>query len=139
MARKHGYYLPLDENFWHDPEVKMFKREKGKAAVLDYLLILTFMRDYKKTDYMIPFDYIPMLADELDEEPDELKETISYCIKIGFFEVYTDEVEKTKFFYSDRRRTDLHNWQVYKEKCSEAGIRGNQKRWNKENTTDEYD
>lgn len=130
MARKHTYYLPLDEDFWHDPEVQMFRREKGKSAVLDYLMILTFMRDYQRTDYMIPFAYLPMLAYELDEEQEELRGTINYCIKIGFFEVFTDEIEKTKFFFSRRRQNDLRAWQLYTEKCSQAGKKGNDMRWN---------
>ena len=133
MAKKHSYYLPLDEDFLQDPEVQMFLEEKGKAAVFDYLMLLTRMRDYRDYDYMIPFSLIPIIArKDLGITKEELEDTISYCIKIGFFKVYEDEIDKVKFFYSERRQCDLRTWQVTSSRRSEAGKRGMANRWNKE-------
>ncbi len=133
MAKKHSYYLPLDEDFLQDPEVQMFLEEKGKAAVFDYLMLLTRMRDYRDYDYMIPFSLIPIIArKDLGTTKEELEDTISYCIKIGFFKVYENEIDKVKFFYSERRQCDLRTWQVTSSRRSEAGKKGNEKRWNKE-------
>ena len=133
MAKKYSYYLPLDEDFLQDPEVQMFLEEKGKAAVFDYLMLLTRMRDYRDSDYMIPFSFIPIIArKDLGTTKEELEDTISYCIKIGFFKVYEDEIDKVKFFYSERRQCDLRTWQVASTRRSEAGKRGMANRWNKE-------
>ena len=137
--RKHTYYLPLDEDFLQDPEVQMFIEEKGKAKVFDYLMLLIRMRDYKDFDYVIPFAYLPIIAKrELCTTPEDLRDTVDYCISIGFFKTYSDGI--IDGFYSDRRQNDLRTWQVYTAKCSEAGRKGNDMRWNnrdKENTDED--
>lgn len=136
MAKKLTYYMKLDEDFLQDPDVQLMIEQKGKEAVFDYIGLLLLMRDYRKTDYMIPWAMIPVLAkSSLMTTKEKLENTIRYCIKIGFFEVYDDAGEK--FFYSDRRRTDLRTWQVTQSKRSAAGIIGNQVRWNRERQEEE--
>lgn len=133
MAVKHSYYLPLDEDFLQDPEVQLFLEEKGKEAVFDYLMLLTRMRDYRDYDYMIPFSLIPIIArKDLGTTKEKLEDTVNYCIKIGFFKVYEDDIDKVKFIYSERRQCDLRTWQVTSTRRSEAGKRGMANRWNKE-------
>lgn len=140
MAVKHSYFLKLDEDFLQDPEVQLFLEEKGKEAVFDYLMLLTRMRDYRDYDYMIPFSLIPIIArKDLGTTREKLEDTVNYCIKIGFFKVYEDDIDKVKFFYSERRQCDLRTWQVTSSRRSEAGKRGNDKRWNKEGDTDNED
>lgn len=136
--RKHSYYLQLDEDFLEDPEVQLFIEEKGKEAVFDYIALLLIMRSYRNTDYMIPWTMIPIIARrQLMSTPEKLEDTVKYCIKINFFEIYTDDFG-TKFFFSRRRQLDLRNWQVKSEKNSEAGKKGMQKRWkNREKENDE--
>lgn len=137
--KKHSYYLQLDEDFLEDPEVQLFIAEKGKAAVFDYLSLLLIMRPYKNTDYMIPYAMIPIIAKtRFGTTREELEDTVKYCIKIGFFEVYTDDFGN-KFFYSKRRQLDLRTWQVKSDKNREAGIKGMKSRWNKEGDTNKND
>lgn len=138
--RRTSYYMPLDEDIFDDPEVQLFLEEKGKAAFLDYLHLLLLMRGYKKTDYMIPYDFLPVLAKRtLYTKPEELEQTVLYCIKIGWFKVYEDEIEKVKFIYSERRQMDLRTWQVTSSKRSEAAKKGNEVRWGKKEENNEND
>ncbi len=138
--RKHSYYLQLDEDFLEDPEVQLFIAEKGKAAVLDYISLLLIMRAYRNTDYMIPYAMIPILAKtRLGTTKEDLEDTIAYCVKIGFFRVYEDEIDKVKYFYSARRQLDLRTWQVKSDKNRESGIKGMKNRWHKEGDTDKDD
>ena len=136
MAKKKSYYMPLDEDFLSDPEVQIFLEEKGKEAVFDYLMILLKMRNFEDYDFMIPFSYIPLLRREINTTTESINKTINYCIGNGFFKVYKD-VLGDEFFYSERRQNDLRNWKLSTEKMSEAGKRGNAKRWNKGEITDE--
>ncbi len=138
MAKKHSYFLKLDEDFLQDPEVQLFIEEKGKEAVFDYLMLLTRMRDYRDYDYMIPYSLIPIIArKDLGTTKEKLEDTIAYCVKIGFFKTYEDEIDKVKFFYSERRQCDLRTWQVTSSKRSESGKRGNAIRWNQEGDTED--
>lgn len=136
MAKKLTYYMKLDEDFLQDPEVQLMIEQKGKEAVFDYIGLLLLMRDYRKTDYMIPWVMIPVLArSSLMTTKEKLEDTIRYCIVNGFFQVYEDT--EGKYFYSERRRLDLRTWQVTQSKRSAAGIIGNQVRWNKERQEEE--
>lgn len=137
MAVKHSYFLKLDEDFLQDPEVQLFLEEKGKEAVFDYLMLLTRMRDYRDYDYMIPFSLIPIIArKDLGTTKEKLEDTVNYCVKIGFFKVHEDEIDKVKFFYSERRQCDLRTWQVTSSRRSEAGKKGMASRYNKEGNTE---
>lgn len=130
--KKHSYYLQLDEDFLEDPEVQLFIEQKGKEAVFDYLMLLLITRAYKNTDYMIPWAMIPIIAkNRLMTTAEKLEDTVKYCILIGFFEGYEDEVGN-KYFFSRRRQFDLRLWQVKSEKNRQAGIKGMRSRWNKE-------
>ncbi len=127
------YFMKLDEDFLQDPEVQLFIAERGKEAVFDYLGILLTMRDYQATDYMIPKRMIPVIAKlTLGTTPEKLEETINYCIGLGFFKEYRDEDLGVEYFYSERRQNDLRTWQITSSKRSEAGKKGNDKRWNNE-------
>lgn len=126
MANKSTFYIQLDEDFLQDPEVQLFLVEKGEAAVFRYLMLLTRMRAYEDFDFMIPFSYIPVIArKDLMISSDELKDTIEYCIKIGFFKVEDDGIEK--FFYSERLQRSLRTWKVNKQVWKDAGSRGGKK------------
>jgi hypothetical protein len=136
MAKKLTYYMKLDEDFLQDPEVQLFIAEKGKEAVFDYIGLLLLMRDYRKTDYMIPWAMLPILArSSLMTTPEKLEDTVRYCIKIGFLRVYEECGDK--YVYSERRQLDLRTWQVTQSKRSAAGIIGNQVRWNRERQEEE--
>ena len=137
--RKHSYYLQLDEDFLEDPEVQLFIEEKGKEAVFDYLMLLLITRSYKNTDYMIPWTMIPIIARrQLMSTPEQLEDTVKYCLKIGFFELYTDDFGE-RFFFSRRRQLDLRMWQVKSEKNRDAGIKGMQSRWKNRKKEDNED
>lgn len=137
--RKHSYYLQLDEDFLEDPEVQLFIEEKGKEAVFDYLMLLLITRSYKNTDYMIPWTMIPIIARrQLMSTPEKLEDTVKYCLKINFFELYTDDFGE-KFFFSRRRQLDLRMWQVKSEKNRDAGIKGMQSRWKNRKKEDNED
>lgn len=140
--RKYSYYLPLDEDIFEDPEVQLFIEEMGKAAFLDYIHLLLIMRDHKSTDFMIPMDFLPVVAKRSLWTPeDELRKTVAYCVKLGWLKVHEDEVTKVKYLYSERRQCDLRTWQVKSERRSEAGRKGNEIRWGKKdsNTTENED
>lgn len=137
--RKHSYYLQLDEDFLEDPEVQLFIEEKGKEAVFDYLMLLLITRSYKNTDYMIPWTMIPIIARrQLMSTPEKLEDTVKYCLKINFFELYTDDFGE-RFFFSRRRQLDLRMWQVKSEKNRDAGIKGMQSRWKNRKKEDNED
>lgn len=140
--RKYSYYLPLDEDIFEDPEVQLFIEEMGKAAFLDYIHLLLIMRDYRSTDFMIPMDFLSVIAKRtLMTTEEELRKLVNYCIRLGWFKVYEDDVDKIKYIYSERRQCDLRTWQVKSERRSEVGRKGNEVRWGKRdtNTTENED
>ena len=128
---KKCYYLPLDEDFLQDPDIQLFIEVKGKEAVFDYLMLLMRIRDYKCYHYMIPRFLLPIIAKrDLGVSTEKLQDTIDYCTKIGLLKEF--ESDEATYIYSARRKRDLEDWDIKSARRSEAGKKGNDKRWNKD-------
>ena len=131
MAKALTPYMRLDVDIIYDPDIQMMITEKGRSAVLDYLMLCDLMYYYKTYDYAIPYRNFKSIAGLLQITEEELKSTVAYCIGNGFFSQEEDENGERRI-YSERRRAELHNKDLAKKTMSEAGKRGNNKRWNKE-------
>lgn len=131
MAKTVAPFMRLDVDFIHDPDIQLMLMEKGESAVLEYMVMCTQMYYYERFDFAIPYKCLKTIAGLLQTTEEHIKSTVAYCIGNGFFVQEEDELGE-KRIYSERRRTELHNMLIAKRTMSEAGKRGNQKRWNKE-------
>ena len=125
-------FMRFDINCITDPDIQLMLMEKGGAAVFQYFVLCAQMYNYERFDFGIPEKCLKVMAGLLQTTEDEIKDTVAYCIGNGFFYIEEDE-EGNKYICSERRKAELHKMVVKKKAMSEAGIRGNQKRWNKEN------
>ncbi len=136
MAKRKEPYITIPCTFIENLKIKKMIAKIGKAATFDYLMILAKHREFEESDFMIPDEMIPYLAQSLGTEEKELRKTICYCLGEGFLTGIQKE-DGTEYFFSEDQRLDLLNWKVARERMSEAGKKGNEKRWNKGETTDE--
>ena len=138
MAKRKEPYITIPISFFSNLKIKMMIAKLGKTAVMDYLLILTKHIEFEEFDFMIPDEMIPFIAQESGTEETELRRTIAYCLKEGFFTGITKE-DGTEYFFNEDQRLNLLNWREARTKMSEAGRKGNEIRWNKgEQNTNEY-
>lgn len=131
MAKRKEPYITIPISFFSNLKIKMMIAKLGKTAVMDYLLILTKHIEFEEYDFMIPDEMIPFIAQESGTKETELRRTIAYCLREGFF-TGTTKADGTEFFYNEDQRLNLLNWEEIRAKMSEAGKRGMKNRWNKE-------
>lgn len=131
MAKTVTPFMRLDVNCILDPDIQLMLMEKGEAAVLQYFIICTQMYNYERFDFAIPYKCFKSIAGLLQTSEEKIKDTVTYCIGNGFLVQEVDELGE-KYIYSERRRAELHQMVIARKTMSEAGKRGNAKRWNKE-------
>ena len=130
MAKRKEPYITIPISFFSNLKIKMMIAKLGKTAVMDYLLILTKHIEFEEYDFMIPDEMIPFIAQESGTEEIELRRTIAYCLREGFFTGIT-KTDGTEFFFNEDQRLNLLNWKEIRKMRSEIGKKGNEIRWNK--------
>lgn len=112
------------------PEVQILLAEKGEGALLQYIIMKSQMLEYERYDFAIPEKCLKLMAALLQTTEDKIRDTVVYCVGQGFFQVEEDE-NGEKRIYADDIRTAGREIALSRKAMSEAGIRGNKKRWNK--------
>lgn len=135
MAKPQDEWMKLDVHSIQDPDIQLMLTDKGEAAVLEYYIMCALMNDCERFDYAIPEKLFPYMANLLHTTEDKIRDTVRYCIGNGFFILEEDDLGE-KRVYSERRRVELHEKDLARRTMSEAGKRGNEKRWNKRRDND---
>jgi hypothetical protein len=117
---KDAYYFPHDSNAKDDPKIINMIEQHGPEAYGIYWILIETLRD--QPEFRAPVNILPGLARRYNTTFDKMK---SVVITYGLFEVSDDEYF---FSLSLNRRMDAINEK--RKKLSEAGRKGNLKRWN---------
>lgn len=129
MATHCPYFVKLDEDILQDPEIQDLIEENGFEGLGVYLSILTLFRAYEGTSYMIPFKDLKRLAKKTFDMTEKRLGGIIYdCIRIGILESLTKPDGQT-YFYSPRRKAELHTQIEVKQKQRNAAEATNRKRY----------
>ena len=117
---KDAYYFPHDSNAKDDPKIINMIEQHGPEAYGIYWILIETLRD--QPEFKAPVNILPGLARRYNTTFDKMK---SVVITYGLFEISDDEYF---FSLSLNRRMDAINEK--RKKLSEAGKKGNLKRWN---------
>jgi hypothetical protein len=116
---KDAYYFPHDSNAKDDPKIVIMLEQHGLEAYGIYWILIETLRD--QPDFRAPMAIIPGLARRYNTTPDKMK---SVVLGYGLFDVDEDD-----FFISDSLNRRMEEINSRRQKLSEAGKRGNEKRW----------
>lgn len=117
---KDAYYFPHDSNAKDDPKIINMIEQHGPEAYGIYWILIETLRD--QPEYMAPLSIIPGLARRYNTTYDKMK---SVVLGYGLFEISDDE-----FFFSISLHRRMNAINQRRNKLSEAGRKGNLKRWN---------
>lgn len=123
---KRGNYLIVQEDILRDDKIRDLIEARGYEGLGIYISLLTLMRNYSDTGYMVPWNEVRKIArwDLLIGE-EELKGFIQSCIKCDLFK------QDDSFFWSERRKNALEKQDELSEKQREGAMRTNEKLYGK--------
>lgn len=124
-ANKDAYYFSHDSNARNDIKLVRLRRKFGWEGYGYYWAIIESLRE--QGDYELEINSIPDLAFELHMEEDKLRAVI-YDFELFIINEHT--------FHSKRLKRSMAQYNERKQKLSEAGKRGNDKRWNSKTSED---
>ena len=123
MSYRCPFFVRLDEDILQDPEVQSFIEDCGFEGLGVYLSLLTMVRAYESTDYMIPYEKIPFLARKVFCMSEKrLKAIIKKCQENNLLDYLNDDGKE--YFYSMRRANELLRAEEVRQKQSAGGRKG---------------
>lgn len=127
------YYVKLDEDILRDPDIMELIDEGGYEALGIYLAILTCIRTFEATDYMIPEQKLKLFANKvLTLHQVRLKKALDLMVRCHLISV--EEKNGERFFFSKRRREELNAQNRVRQKQSEGGKKGMESKYGYKST-----
>lgn len=114
MKQKRSLFVMVEEHILQDPDIQDLIADCGYEGFGVYIAVLTVLRNYEKTSYMIPEEKIKSLAKFLNVSEKKLKNYLEIFQKLNIFSVF--EHDGKSFFYSRRRQKELFIQQELREK-----------------------
>lgn len=121
--KKDAYYFPHDSNAKDDPKCVLLIEQLGLEGYGIYWVLVETLREQPNFSY--PISLIPALARRYNTSSEKMGAVV---LKYNLFVVDDDT-----FFYSPSLVQRMKFYLDKKAKLSEAGKRGNEKRWGKKN------
>lgn len=116
---KDSYYFPHDSNAAGDPKCIVLIEELGLEGYGIFWVLIEHLRD--QPDYRAPVRIIPALARRYNTTEGKMNAVIN---RYDLFQIEDDQ-----FFYSASLRSRMERVDARRKALSEAGQRGNLKRW----------
>lgn len=116
---KDSYYFPHDSNAAGDPKCIVLIEELGLEGYGIFWVLIEHLRD--QPEYRAPIRIIPALARRYNTTEGKMNAVIN---RYDLF-----QVEEDQFFYSASLRSRMERVDARRKALSEAGQRGNAKRW----------
>lgn len=120
---KEAYYFSHDANARNDIKIIKLRRALGLEGYAIYFCLIEILREQK--DHKLPLDSVNDIAFELHTSEEKLN------VVINSFDLFL--IEDSRFF-SARLLRSMDGYNEKKLKLSEAGKRGNAKRWGGQGT-----
>lgn len=127
-SKKDAYYFSHDSNARNDPKCIRLRMEKGWEAYGLFWGIIEKLRDQK--DYRFHISEIPLIAYEFMVSDILINEII---MNYDLFEITKDQ-----YFFSNRLYRSMKVMDAKRQKYSEWGKQGNEKRWAKQSPPDRH-
>lgn len=118
---KDTFYFPHDSNAQNDPKLIMVMEQMGPEGIGIFWMLLEVLRE--QTGYRYPLATVPALARRWNSTKEKVMTVIT---QYGLF-----QVQENEFFYSEPFCRRMEFIDKKRLSLSEAGRRGNEKRWNK--------
>lgn len=118
--RKESYYFSHDSNAKDDPKCVLLIEQLGLEGYGIFWVLVEILRD--QPDFKYPLRLIPALARRYNTSSEKIKTIISS------YELF--RIENEEFFFSESLNRRMQIYIDKKKALSEAGKRGNDKRWN---------
>ncbi|NDV68935.1 Lin1244/Lin1753 domain-containing protein [Dysgonomonas sp. 25] len=118
--RKDTCYFSHDSNAKDDPKCVLLIEQLGCEGYGIFWILVETLRE-QQPDFKYPLILIPALARRYNTTAEKMKTVIS---SYGLF-----KIENNEFFFSESLNRRMKIFLDKKKKLSEAGKRGNEKRW----------
>lgn len=120
MHKKDSFYFSHDSNARNDLKVVRLRRQLGLEGYGCFWCLIEILRE--TSDFKLPMSALDDIAFDINISVEKLKAVVSnYDLFI---------IEDDKFFYSQRLIQSMDIYSSHKQRLSEGGKRGMQKRWN---------
>lgn len=118
--KKDAFYFTHDSNARNDVKILRLRKELKAEGYAIYFMLIEVLREQK--DHRAPIAAIPELSFDFRMSEEKILRVIN---DFDLFKKTDDNL----FFYSERLNRSLEEFQAFKNRRSEAGKKGMQKRW----------
>lgn len=128
MGRSRSLYVKVDEEILSDPDIQELIDKKGFEGFGVYIALLTLMRRYEKSFYMIPCRNFSVFSQNFHGISEKkLKSLVIILEKLGVLQ--SKIIDEEEYIYSPRRQRELLAQDRVRQKQSEGGKKGMEKRY----------
>lgn len=128
MGRSRSLYVKVDEEILSDPDIQELIDKKGYEGFGVYIALLTLMRRYERSCYMIPCRNFSVFSRNfVGISEKKLKSIIAFLENLGI--LHHSLVNGEEYILSPRRQRELLAQDRVRQKQSEGGRKGMEKRY----------
>lgn len=125
--KKDSYYFPHDSNAKDDPKCMLLIEQRGLEGYGTFWILIELLRD--QPTYRFPLKLIPAIARKYKTSVKKMESVIR---DYNLF-----KIENEEFFYSNSLINRMSEFNRVKESRSQAGQKGNEKRWGIKSQSDQ--
>lgn len=123
---KDAYYFSHDSNAKDDPKCVLLIEQLGLEGYGIFWILVETLRE--QPDFKYPLKLIPALSRRYNTTAEKMKTVVAH------YDLF--RIENDRFFFSESLNRRMDIFLESRRKKSEAGIKGNAKRWRKKEITE---